>query len=280
MEIPTPWWAELDQYDDASATSGLENVGGLWGPEGAALVRLWDSGQTSRNWGEKEFMASYLKKEFNSRKILFGYERGAWAYAWVMRSANLVCIDIDGKNGGIENASKLGWLPPTRAEISKSGNGFHLFYRTIDDWHLQEGFASYRDHIGLFPGIDIRGTGCVYHYPQQRWNRTDLEILPTHLAETLRAKAINKRLSTENILKRLELDPDEVAIMQDEILAELAQTIPIGRRNNTLFAIGSKMCLAAIENWEDLIQKRAEEVALNAQEIEKLLRNIKVYGQT
>ena len=40
------------------------------------------------------------------------------------------------------------------------------------------------------------------------------------------------------------------------------------------------MCLAAIENWEDLIQKRAEEVALNAQEIEKLLRNIKVYGQT
>lgn len=276
MKIPTPWWANLDQYVDDSATAGLEHLD-LWGPEGAALVRLWDSGQTSRNWGEKEFMASYLRKEFNSRKILFGYERGGWAYAWVMRSANLVCIDIDGKNGGIEQASKLGWLPVTRAEISKSGNGFHLFYITNDVWDPRKGFADYRDHIGLFPGIDVRGTGCVYHYPQQRWNREPLAMLPNELARILRQKALHAAMSSENIAKRIE-DPDEAAILRDELLKELAQAMPIGRRNIMLYAIGTKLREAKLPDWEDLIIKRATEVALDPTEIEKLCRNITRYG--
>lgn len=278
MKIPEPWWTQLDTYDDDSATAELEKDESLWGPEGAALVRLRESGQTSPNWGEQSFMASYLKKEFHPRKTLFGYERGAWAYAWVLRSGNLVCIDIDGKNGGLESTGRLGWLPVTLAERSKSGNGFHLFYRTDDSWNSKEGFASYRDHIGLVPGIDIRGTGCVYHYPQQRWNREKLAKLPGHLAWMLRQKAIGVRLSTENIRKRMELEPDEVAILHDELLAELKQPLPIGRRNNSLFAIGSQMKLAEVENWEELLRKRAQEVALTDQEIEKLLRNITRYG--
>src|SRR5690606_23509761 len=101
----------------------------------------YEGGQTQRGWGlyrrrderdpadtgdkrEPEFMPRYLRGEFLPRRALYAYEKGTSAFAIVMRSVSLVCIDIDGKHGGLEDASELGALPLTLAETSKSGTGF------------------------------------------------------------------------------------------------------------------------------------------------------------
>jgi hypothetical protein len=66
--------------------------------------------------------------------------------------------------------------------------------------------------------------------------------------------------------------------MHSELVDDLAKPIPPGRRNTTLFAIGSKMFLAQIPNWDALVAKRADEVGLDSDETDKLLANIKRYG--
>lgn len=223
-------------------------------------------------------MAKYVKDAFAPRRTLHGYANKKWNFAFIMRSIKVVCIDIDGKNGGLEYASKLGYLPPTLAETSKSGNGYHLFYEVDDKWDDVEGFARFRDQIGIVQGVDIRATGCVYHYPQQRWNWRNMAKLPKHLEQQLLHKIQTQQAAVVDIKKKLELDPVEVAIMQDELLDELKKPIADGKRNNTLFAIGSKMKLAQVPGWEEHVQDRAGQVGLKDDEIEKLVRNIDAYG--
>src|SRR5690242_14456333 len=139
-----PWW-QTDSYDDDVAVpSAFSNYAG---PEGLALVRAWPDGRTDPGWGLQGanggdgFMPRYMRGEFNERRVVYGYDHGKWAFAFVMRSVRVVCIDIDGKNGGLEHAKRLGALPPTMAETSKSGNGYHLFYRTDENWDDVRGFA-------------------------------------------------------------------------------------------------------------------------------------------
>lgn len=279
MEFPDKAWWQLDEYNLSGANDGPRmDDASLWGPQGPALVQLWNDGKTGPGWGRDEFMRRYKKLEFAPRRVLYGYDRGAWNFAWIMRSGRLVCIDIDGKNEGFDHASELGFLPPTVAETSKSGNGYHLFYRVDDDWDVNEGFALYRDHIGIVKGVDVRGTGCVYHYPTQRWNSRELVQLPAHLAQRLQQRSINQRRQMENIQKTLELDPEEIAMLHDELLTELKKPIPQGKRNNTLFAIGSQLLAAEVPGWEEKLGDRASQVGLDDEEIDKLLANIKKYG--
>ena len=273
----SPWWM-TDPYTMQGA-AGLMPLtdSSMWGPFGPALVKLWDDGRTQAGWGRDTFMAHYRRKEFDLTRILFGYDREKWNFAWVMRSARMVCIDIDGKNGGFEHASELGFLPPTLSERSKSGNGYHLFYQTDDTWDTEEGFAAHRDQIGIVTGVDIRGTGCVYHYPAQRWNHRTLARLPQHLDDRLQLRRKQQQLASANIAKTLKLDPEEIAIMHDDLITELAKPIPAGKRNNTLFAIASKMKEARVPEWGELIADRANEVGLDEDEIEKLIANVTKY---
>src|SRR5687768_13510194 len=135
-----PWWL-TDKYDDESSISEQILMLDITGPKDLALVRAWPSGITDQGWGlqgadgKDGFMARYMRSEFNPRSVLYGYGKGKWAFAFVMRSMRLVCIDIDGKNGGIEHAKKLGMLPLTLAETSKSGDGYHLFYLVDEEWN-------------------------------------------------------------------------------------------------------------------------------------------------
>ena len=272
-----PWW-RIDTYEDASACGPLDlDRIDLWGKNGPALIQLWPNGTTAEGWGRETFMTEYNKDMFQPRRILYGYNRQKWNYAWIMRGSRIVCVDIDGKNGGFEHASELGFLPPTSAEISKSGNGYHLFYLTDDVWDPVDGFATYRDHIGIVQGVDIRGTGCVYHHPGQRWNTRKPAQLPQFLNERLQQRARQQQLMASNITKKLELDPEEVAIMHDELISDLAKPIPAGKRNNTLFAIGQKMKLAQVPKWDTLLQDRAIELGLDINEAEKLVANVQRY---
>ena len=280
MDFSTkPWWL-TDTYDKEEPMGQLFDDANKtpFGPNGPALVKLWNDGTTSKGWGSEEFMARYMKKEFEPRRILHGYRYKKWNFAFIMRSLQYICIDIDGKNGGFDHVGELGFLPPTAAETSKSGNGYHLFYQVDDNWDLKEGFSSYRDHIGIVTGVDVRGVGCVYHYPSQRWNHRKPAMIPFYLKQKLLQKVQQQRLQAANIQKVLELDKEEIAMMHAELIDELDKPIADGKRNNTLFAIGSKMKQAQVPNWDVLVGDRATQVGLDDDEIDKLISNINSYA--
>jgi hypothetical protein len=229
--------------------------------------------------GGDGFMPRYQRGEFNARRVLYGYEQDRWTFAIVMRSVRLVCIDIDGKNGGLEHAKRLGMLPPTLAETSKSGDGYHLFYRVDEEWDDVKGYGLLADRIGIEQGVDIRATGCVYHHKQQRWNGRNLASLPDHLLELL----LHREQKVAAVTKRIETvlanhDDMEILMLHDEIVSDLAKPIPTGKRNVTLFALGNQMKQAQIPDWELKLGDRAGDVGLDQAETEKLIENISKYG--
>lgn len=278
------WWL-TDTYNVEEPVPDVFRQ--LAGPKGLALVKAWPSGQTDEGWGlvgrdgGPGFMPRYLKGEFTERRVLHGYALDRWAFAFVMRSLDLVCIDIDGKNGGFDHVSKLGRLPATLAETSKSGDGFHLFYSVGETWHPDKGFGSMSDRIGIEQGVDVRATGCVYHHKQQRWNHRPIAELPLQLYEALVHREQKIQAQNSAIKKVLESNDDmEVLMMHDQILSDLAKPIPSGKRNNTLFAIGSQMQQAQVPNWEDLLKDRATQVGLPDEESDKIVANINRYAGT
>lgn len=281
--MPTQEWWKKDKY--------LQNYPvppaftDLAGPKGLALVRAWPDGRTDQGWGltgkdgADGFMPRYSRGEFNARRVLFGYDRGRWAFAFIMRSVRLVCIDIDGKNGGLEHAKRLGAMPKTLAETSKSGDGYHLYFTVDEEWDDLKGFGLLNDRIGIEQGVDIRATGCVYHHDTQRWNTREPALLPDHLLELMRQRDQRTLATSERISKILDNHDDlEVLMLHDEIEADLAKPIPQGKRNVTLFAIGTQLHQAEVANWEDKLTSRGLDVGLDSGEIDKIISNIKTYA--
>lgn len=282
LKLSQNWW-ETDTYSIAlGMPKAIEEAAG---PHGPALVRVFPGGETSKGWGlqgregEPGFMPRYEQQEFNPRRVLYGFDTGKWAFAFVMRSINMLVIDIDGKNGGLEHASELlGNAAPTLAEVSKSGNGYHLFYSTDETWDEITGFGAFADVIGIVQGVDIRATGCVYHHEQQRWNDRPVAPLPKHIHDRLRQKAMTRAATKAAAAAIVTLDPMEQLMAHDELITELGKNIPAGKRNNTLFAIGSQMKDAQVPDWEDLVADRAVQVGLDDEEAAKLVRNIAAYN--
>lgn len=283
MTTSQPWWLTnqyLGQYPIPA------EFGELAGSNGMALVQTWANGKTQPGWGynpppgsNEGFMPRYLRGEFQHKKALFQYNRVQQPFAFVMRSVRMVCIDIDGKNGGFDHVKKLGLLTPTLAETSKSGNGYHLFYRTDEEWDTDKGYAQVQDHIGIVQGVDIRGTGCVYHYPTQRWNDHSIARLPAFMAEMLEARRSRSGQQAARVATALASgDPLEIAMMHDDLLDQLKKPIDPGKRNNTLFAIGSQMMNAGTPKWDELVAERANQVGLDNDEIDKLIGNISRYA--
>ena len=277
------WW-RTDSYEWNLAIPA--DITAFSGPRGVAVVRAYSDGSTDRGWGLKAtekspgFMPLYMAGKFDPARTLPAYERDVCHFAFVMRSVNLVCIDIDGKNDGFTGVNRLGPLPETMAEVSKSGNGYHLFYSVPDDtWDETVGFAKYADKIGIEQGVDFRATGCVYHTKAQRWNDRDIAALPPYLAQRLATVAQKISAGQDRIATILNTqEGHEILMLHTELIDDLAKPIPAGRRNNTLFAIGSKMKDAQLPGWEDLIEIRAKEVGLDSGESDKLVANIKAYS--
>lgn len=283
MTSSKPWWMTDDYSVDHTVPPVFDQ---FTGPKGLALVKAWPDGRTQKGWGlnppkgEAEgFMPRYNRGEFNDRRVLYGYARNRWAFAFIMRALKLVCVDIDGKNGGFVGAKKLGPLPKTLAETSKSGNGYHLFYSVDEEWDEDKGFGLLADRIGIEEGVDIRATGCVYHHENQMWNGQGIAPLPAYLQELLLHREQKVSAAYQHIDAVLSNGDDmEVLMMHDALLDELKKPIPSGKRNITLFAIGNKMRQAEVPGWDDLLRARASDVGLPDDEVEKLVSNISTYG--
>lgn len=283
LKTPGPPWWKTDIYDDAvpipDSIAGVQ----VGGPHGIALVPAWDDGTTAPGWGLRSkqgpgFITLYPQGRFRSDRALRGYEQDAWHFAFIMRSMKVIVIDIDGKNGGIESAPLLlGNAPPTLAETSKSGTGYHLYYETPDTWDPERGFAMFDDSIGIVQGVDIRDTGCVYHHKQQRWNGRPLAPLPQHIADRLIAKKNRRRAEASLVTAISEMDEMEKLMAHEHLLEELAKPVKIGKRNNTLYAIGTKLALAQVEDWEKKVEVRGEELGMGSDEVDKIINNISRY---
>ena len=281
------WW-ETDEYGtDLSIPPEFKNSAG---PKGVATVKVYPNGATSSGWGldpkkdergkiiDPGFMVNYKRNHMSHRITDFQFDKDGKPFAFVMRSMPIVCIDIDGKNGGLEHVSRLGLLPRTLAETSKSGNGYHLFYSLQDTWDEDKGFARLPDAIGIEQGVDFRGTGCVYHHASQQWNMRQLAELPDHLTSMLEARKITRAAAAVKLQTIIQTgDPMDILMEQDKLREALAKPIPAGKRNNTLFAIGQQMKNAGIQEWATLIVDRAKQINLDYEEIDKLIANIQKY---
>ena len=242
-----------------------------------SLVRVFSSGKTQPGWGAESFIENYNAKAFEPDRALRFYRKWGEPFGIVMRSVDLICVDIDGKNGGIETSQVLD-LPETLAETSKSGNGYHLYYKTSSLWDPKYGHNQHPDVIGLIPGVDIKGTGIVYHYPQQRWNDRPIAMLPQSLNKLV-GNVRDSRLQARATLRGVpRLDPEDQAIVHDQLREELARPVVTGTRNNTLYKIGAKMFVAGVPGWEELLQERGDQLGLGISEVEMIIRNITAYS--
>lgn len=243
-----------------------------------SLVRVGSGGKPESGWGAKDFVTNREAGRFAVERSVSAFRKFKQPFAFVMRSIPHVCVDIDGKNGGIQTAQVLK-LPPTLAETSKSGNGYHLFYRIpMAKWHPKFGYDDVEDHNGIIPGVDIRGTGLVYHHENQRWNSASIAMLPMSLyglltrAKEIRHSAKLTRSGTES------LDPDELVIVHDGLAAHLAQPARVGTRNQRLYAVGAQMYAAGYPDWDTALTLRGEELGLGVSEVERIIENIIKYG--
>jgi Bifunctional DNA primase/polymerase, N-terminal len=275
------WW-ETDEYSQEAAIPIQFEGQDLFGPKGVALVKAYLDGSTQKGWGlnppkgeTNGFMPRYLRGDFLERRALHRYEGGDGPFAFVMRSARIIVVDIDGKKEGLEHVVELGMLPPTLAETSKSGNGYHLWYITDETWDDKLGFAGVNDSIGIVQGVDIRAVGCIYHHDTQRWNMRALAPVPTGLWQRLKEKQVARaqaQVAIQTVL--IQGDDLEIMMLQDSLTDELAKPLKQGSRNTHLFAIGNKMRMAGISGWDEKVRDRALEVGLPADEVERLLANI------
>lgn len=275
MKIPsTSWWKTDNYHIDMPAPDALQDLA----PYGLAVVSVNTNGSTQPGWGEG-FIDRFVAKQFSLRPKAYAYKKSGRPFAFVMRAVKAICIDIDGKNGGLVGALQLGLLPPTLAETSKSGSGYHLFYEVDDEWDEEFGFAALNDVINIVPGVDIRATGCVYHYNTQRWNDRNIAPLPDFIADLLKAKH-EKRQAEQHRFETIVNEGDEMdkAMEEASLLEELAKDVPDGKRNNTLFAIGSKLRALGVTEWPEIIDSRAQELGLDYTESDKLLKNIEKYA--
>jgi hypothetical protein len=266
------WFENLEQYTVENPVPRQLEYDKL------SLVRVYPNGKTQPGWGGKEFVDNYAKNAFDPARALRFYQKYGAPFGIVMRSLPFLCVDIDGKNGGIETARTLN-LPETFAERSKSNNGFHLFYRIpYTNWVHDRGFSEYPDLIGLVPGVDIKGTGVVFHHKQQRWNDLEVAEAPVSLMSVVGRARDARRAARVTRSGTQSLDPEELLMVHDELLTDLAGRFEVGKRNQKLFAIAARMLAAGVPHWDTLVYDRGLEIGLELDEIQELINNVDKYS--
>lgn len=267
------WFEKHEQYQCSDALPPA-----LIDQSRLSLIRVYDSGKTQPGWGAREFVANHTRGHFRPTRALKFFTKHGEPFGIVMRSIPLICVDIDGKNGGHETARVLN-LPVTLAERSKSMNGYHLFYRIPGTlWNTERGYSEFPDVIGLLPGIDIKGTGVVYHYSNQVWNEESVKDAPPRLMELIgRVRDVRQQAKVTRDGVSSLAEEDKV-IVHDQLLDKLEQPIPKGSRNNILYSIATQMYAAEFPAWDSLVYDRGLEIGLEINEIRSIIENVRKYG--
>lgn len=132
---------------------------------------------------------------------------------------NLVVVDIDGQVGE-ESVLNLGTLPETAS--AQTGRGRHLYFS-----------GTSQSHVGLLPGIDIRGEGgLVVAPPSFHASGVQYEWV-SHLLDgcaDLPAGVLEVPSKQDGLGPNLESMP-----------GALPEVIPVGQRNAWLFKLGCRI---------------------------------------
>lgn len=257
----TEWYLNENQY---TLPLLIENhIRDYTGPNGIAVVKVFGE-RTQPGWGRERFMQNYSRGFFTTDKI-----PADKPFAIVMRSLRLLVVDIDGKNDGYTAAEELK-LPPTLAETSKSGNGHHLFYSYPDQWNEEEGYAGQPDRVGMWPGIDIKSTGVVYHHPHQRWNGRLVAALPDDVWDRLQIR--NKRDAQLRVTpeQAAEMTDEDLKFKRDVLLIELSQPRTDGR-DTSLWRIGASLLNLGVD--EEYMAEKILAAGLKWDVDEDIIRN-------
>ena len=268
--LPQQWFEDSEQYTEEYGLPAqiLEMT--------PPLVRVYPGGATQPGWGAKEFEENFYKGRFDVGRSLPAFDKYRQPFGLVMRGVPLICVDIDGKNDGINTARVL-HLPKTLGEVSKSGNGYHLFYSIPGaEWIPGKGYDEFPDIIGLIPGVDVKGTGIVYHYPQQRWNRTEIAVAPRSLLKLLSASRDSKQMRLAAV-RSTDMDDEERAMLHDQIRTRLKGRFEAGNINNKLFAIGAQMLNSGYPNWQHELMVRGLEVGSTEEKMTTIINNVIQY---
>ncbi|QDF16030.1 DNA primase/polymerase [Microbacterium phage LilyLou] len=271
------WFEDREQYTETEpvAPEIMRRFG-----EQMDLVRVYPNGMTQPGWNIKEYMENHDRGAFKPRRALRFYSKYDMPFGIIMRSVPLVGIDIDGKNGGIETANALR-LTRSLAEVSKSNNGYHVVYEIpFTQWHELRGYDELPDLLGLVPGVDIKGTGILFHYPGQRWNRLPIAPLPQKLFELISGARDSRRLRrlSRPATSAATMDPDDLVILHDQLRTELNGKFVKGGRNQKLFALGAQMRTAGFPSWETALYDRGHQIGLDIDEVTSIIKNIEAYS--
>ncbi len=266
----TEWYLDTDQYNADTPWSDLREHAG---PFGVAVVAVYGE-KTQPGWGTERFMKNYTRQFFAEPPA------NNKPFALVMRSLRLLCVDIDGKNNGYQEAAKLN-LPPTLAETSKSGNGHHLFYSYPDTWDELYGYVGQPDRIGMWPGIDIKSSGVVYHHSHQLWNNESIAVLPDDVWDKLQSRNLRDAQLRVTPAQAQEMTDEDLKFKRDMLLIQLSQHRTDGR-DTSLWRIGASLLNRGVD--EQYMSEKIREAGLRWGVDEhtldnKIIPNIKSYAR-
>lgn len=211
-------------------------------------------------------------------------------------AADIVVIDVDPRNGGLEAAAKLqadhGWLPQTKCAVSGRGDGgLHYYYRVPTDTDL----VGNLNRAG-YPGIDLKKQGGYVVLPPSvhpetgrsyRWVDADCGIadMPAWLIElAARPPVVTapvRPVATGTIMDRLDM-PDTTRWNGDGLVDAVAAAKP-GERNNILNwslwslkddTMAGKVSDDAFNKTLALIIDTATKIGLDDREIKSTLNSV------
>ena len=211
-------------------------------------------------------------------------------------SADIVVVDVDPRNGGLEAVAKLqadhGWLPQTKCAVSGRGDGgLHYYYRVAADVEL----VGNLNRAG-YSGIDLKKQGGYVVLPPSvhpetgrsyRWVDADCDVagMPAWLAElAARPPVVTapvRPVATGTIMDRLNM-PDTTRWNGDGLVDAVAAAKP-GERNNILNwslwslrddTMAGKVSDDAFNKTLALIIDTATKIGLDDREIKSTLNSV------
>lgn len=105
-------------------------------------------------WDEEQLAT--LEDDYNLR----GYNQLADGFGVNLHGRNLLVVDIDARNGGVQSAAKLApiLMSCTFVVQTGSGNGSkHYYFYIPEEWRGK----ALKAHLDVTPGIDFKSTGFV-----------------------------------------------------------------------------------------------------------------------
>ncbi|MBM4222886.1 MAG: DUF3987 domain-containing protein, partial [Gammaproteobacteria bacterium] len=183
----------------------------------------------------------------------------------VTGSASKICVlDIDPKNGGLDSLSMIQekYGPLMSSSVRSGGQGKHFYFSILDD--------SIKNHVNIYPGIDIRGEGGYIVAPPSRHKSGDIYQWERLLIDQVPAPDFLKNIDA------LKDKKSKNTQSENKFLA--------GSRNNFLTSVSGYLLRqgmqhSAIEEVLMVINKNSCNPSLPLEEVKLIAKSIQRYKE-